>query len=80
MPGFSRRASKDIEELPAPLQEKARALASRLDEEPGLGKKLKGKLEGVRSARLGRSHRLLYTVRDGNVIVVTVTPRRDAYR
>jgi mRNA-degrading endonuclease RelE of RelBE toxin-antitoxin system len=80
MPTWTRRAEKDVAELPDAMQDKARSLASRLDEEPALGKKLKGKLEGVRSARLGRSHRMLYRIVDDRVVVLTVSPRRDAYR
>ncbi len=80
MPGYTRRAEKEIDELPEPLRTRARTLARSLDQQPGLGGKLKGKLTGIRSARLGRSHRLLYTVEDGRVVVLTVGPRRDVYR
>jgi mRNA-degrading endonuclease RelE of RelBE toxin-antitoxin system len=80
MPGYTRRAEKDLDALPAAMQEKARALAGRLDQEPSLGKKLKGKLHTLRSARLGRSHRILYTVVEGRIIVVAITDRKDAYR
>ena len=80
MPAYSRRAEKDLAALPPAMQEKARAIASRLDQEPGLGKKLKGKLQTLRSTRVGRSHRIVYTVVDGRVVVVAVTDRKDAYR
>lgn len=80
MPGFTRRAEKDIDELPEPLRTRAKTLAHSLDQQPALGAKLKGKLEGIRSARLGRSHRLLYRIEGGRVIVLSVSPRRDAYR
>ena len=80
MPNYTRRAEKDIAELPVQMQEKARALADRLDSEPALGKKLVGKLTGKRSARLGRSHRLIYTVKGSDVTVLTVSARKDAYR
>jgi mRNA-degrading endonuclease RelE of RelBE toxin-antitoxin system len=62
------------------MQVKARAVAARLDEEPGLGKKLKGKLQNLRSARLGRSHRIIYTVVNGRIVIVALTDRKDAYR
>jgi len=61
------------------LREKAEAIMNRLDQEPALGKKLAGALKGLRSARLGRSHRIIYTVRD-EVVVLTVSRRKDAYR
>lgn len=81
MPNWSRRAEKDLAGLPPALQEKARAIIARLDSEPGLGKKLLGPLAGLRSARLGRAHRIIYEVRqDGLAHVLTISPRRDAYR
>jgi mRNA-degrading endonuclease RelE of RelBE toxin-antitoxin system len=80
MPRLSKRASRDLEQLPGPLRERAEGIISRLDLEPSLGKKLLGALAGLRSARLGRSHRILYRITSDGVFVVTVSPRRDAYR
>lgn len=80
MPCYTRRAEKDIAALPASLQTKARALAERLDSEPALGKKLVGKLHGKRSARLGRTYRIVYMVTPKGALVLTVSPRKDAYR
>jgi mRNA-degrading endonuclease RelE of RelBE toxin-antitoxin system len=79
MPRVTKRAKRDLEALPAPLRAKAEAIIARLDQEPALGKKLVGDLKGLRSARLGRSHRIIYTIRD-EVAVLTVAPRKDAYR
>ena len=72
------RAQKDFLALPQPLQVKARDLIKRLDAEPALGKKLLGKLEGLRSAQLGRTHRIVYRV--DPVVVLSIPNRRDAYR
>ena len=81
MPSVSRRAEKDLALLPDVLREKAEAIIARLDQDPGLGKKLLGPLKGIRSTRLGRSHRILYEVRrDGTAHVLTVAQRRDVYR
>lgn len=80
MPGYTRRAEKDLAAMPLAMQDKARTIARRLDEEPALGKKLKGKLQNLRSARLGRSHRIVYAVIDGRIVVVAITDRKDAYR
>ena len=79
MPRITKRALRDLEDLPPSLREKAEAIMNRLDQEPALGKKLAGALKGLRSARLGRSHRIIYTVRD-EVVVLTVSRRKDAYR
>ena len=76
---LTRRAEKDLEELPEALQEKARNIISQLDEDPALGKKLLGALAGKRSARLGRTHRIIY-VTEPAITVLTISPRRDAYR
>jgi len=80
VPLLTKRAAKDLERLPARLQENAKKIIRRLDDEPALGKKLLGQLEGKRSARLGRSHRILYTAAQGQVVVLTITPRKDAYK
>lgn len=80
MPKLTRRAMKDLEQLPPSLRGKAKQLILRLDDEPSLGKKLVGKLDGKRATRLGRSHRIIYTAQDGEVIVLTVIARKDAYR
>lgn len=80
MPLLTARARKDLQGLPEPLRSHARALCSRLDAEPSLGKKLQGRLQGVRSAQLGRSHRILYRIEATGVTVLAIHPRRDAYR
>jgi mRNA-degrading endonuclease RelE of RelBE toxin-antitoxin system len=81
MPALSRRAEKDLAELPDALRAKAMAIIARLDAEPGIGKKLLGPLKGIRSARLGRSHRILYETQPGGMAhVLTVSQRRDVYR
>ena len=77
---LSRRALKDLSELPAPLQEKAREILARLDADPNQGKKLLGALKGLRSARLGSSYRILYGLEASGPVVRTILPRRDAYR
>lgn len=80
MPELSKRALRDLDSLPDPLRTRAEGIINRLDSEPALGKKLLGALAGYRSARLGRSHRIIYRVTGQGVFVVTVSPRRDAYR
>jgi mRNA-degrading endonuclease RelE of RelBE toxin-antitoxin system len=80
MPELSKRALSDLDSLPGPLRVRAQGIIDRLDSEPALGKKLLGALAGLRSARLGRSHRIIYRVTGQGVFVVTVSPRRDAYR
>lgn len=80
MPRMSRRAQKELSNLPGPLREKAEELMRRLDDEPALGKKLLGGLKDLRSARLGRTHRIIYKVSDEGVAVVTIAPRKDSYK
>ena len=80
MAELARRAKKDLDNLPPTLATKAREIIRRLDAEPHLGRKLVGPLQGKRSARLGRSHRIIYTASDGKIIVLTISHRRDAYR
>lgn len=80
MPKLTRGARKEIDRLPEALADKAHELIRRLDDQPALGKKLVGRLVGKRSARLGRSHRIIYTASDGSVVVLAVRARKDAYR
>lgn len=80
MPTWTRRALKDLESIPEPMRGRVRAVAGRLDEEPGLGTKLKGKLTGNRSARVGRSYRIIYQLDTTGPLVKTVRPTRDSYR
>jgi len=78
MAELSKRALNDLASLPEALQEKARTLIGRLEDEPALGKKLLGPLAGRRSLWLGRSHRIIY--RTDPIFVIAIPPRRDAYR
>lgn len=80
MPRLTNRAKKDLGKLPSNIASKAHAIIERLDDDPTLGRKLLGALRGKRSARLGRSHRIIYTAATGDVIVLTIGPRRDVYR
>lgn len=80
MAKLTRRAKKDLDDLPAQLADKAKAVIRRLDSEPALGKKLLGPLAGKRSARLGRSHRIIYEASEGAIVVLTIADRKDAYR
>lgn len=62
------------------MRSKVRALARQLDEQPGLGFKLVGRLAGNRSINVGRSHRLIYSVEESGVLVKTIRGRKDNYR
>ena len=80
MAKLTKRARKDLDALPASLSNKAKAIIRRLDDEPALGKKLLGQLQGKRSTRLGRSHRIIYSADSGTIIVLTIADRKDVYR
>ena len=80
MPKLTRGAKKQLEKLPPQLSTKAHELIRRLDGELHPGKKLVGPPKGKRTARLGRTHRIIYEETEGYVVVLTVGPRRDVYR
>ena len=80
MPELSRSAAKSLRALPAAQRRRAMEIIRRLDQHPAFGKKLQGNLRGFRSARLGRSHRIIYRVSDDVIRVTAITPRKDAYR
>jgi len=79
MARLTKNAEKALVDLPALLQTKAKNIIAQLDSEPALGKKLVGALSGKRSARLGRTHRIIY-VTEPEIVVLAITLRRDAYR
>ncbi len=80
MTRLTKRADKDLSQLPEQFAQKAKELIRRLAAEPALGKKLQGSLDGQRSARLGRSHRVIYTLSGSDIVVLTIVARKDAYR
>ena len=80
MPKLTKRAQKDLDALPQALASKAREIILRLDKQPALGKKLMSPLEGKRSVRLGRSHRMIYQLVEGDVVLLTIAARKDVYR
>ena len=80
MATLSQRAQKDLADLPKELRDKAENIIGRLDAEPALGKKLLGALAGKRSARLGRSYRIIYELLDDGPFIITIRIRRDVYR
>lgn len=77
---LSRVAARDLERLAAPVRRKADEVLAQLERGELPGKKLLGALEGLRSARVARTHRLIYKVVDGEAFVVAIPLRRDAYR
>ena len=80
MTRLTNRANRDLSKLPDPFAGKAKELIRRLAVEPALGKKLQGPLDGQRSARLGRSHRIIYTLSGSDIVVLTIVARKDADR
>lgn len=80
MPRWTRRAEKDLEDVPAAMRKKIDAVIARLDTEPLLGKKLKGKLSDRRSVPVARSYRVVYSTDEEGQIIHTISLRKDAYR
>lgn len=80
MPRWTRRAEKDLEDIPVAMRKKVDAVVARLDGEPHLGKKLKGRLSDRRSVPVARSYRIVYSTDEDGPIIHTVSLRKDAYR
>jgi mRNA-degrading endonuclease RelE of RelBE toxin-antitoxin system len=80
MPRWTRRARRDFEGSPEPLKSKILAAIDKLDSDPSSGSKLQGKLSGLRSVRVGRSYRVVYSLESDGPLVRTMGPRRDVYR
>lgn len=77
---FSRTAAKGYGKLPQHVRSACadllRALASGMIQ----GHKLKGELEGLRSLRVGRGHRLVYRQTETEIQVIDIGPRGDVYK
>lgn len=73
---FTKLASKDVKKLSPKLQQKLKdILRTRLAIDPYSGKPLMGELKGFYSMRLSYKDRILYTVRDDELLVVVVRAR-----
>ena len=74
-------ATKELRRVAKPNRTRIVAAIDRRAEAPYLGSALKGDLRGLRR-RCGGDYRVVYAVRDDEliVLVVRVANRRDAYR
>lgn len=79
-PRLTRRARNDLEALPDTVRDAVLETLTAIAADPErAGKKLVGRLQGLRSARVG-NYRVLYTVEAGQVIVRAIRHRAVAYR
>lgn len=78
---FSRAARSHVADLEPHVAEAVLDAVTDLEGEPEVGKRLRGRLEGLRSLRIG-SYRVIYEIRDRGktVRVVAVLHRERAYR
>ena len=73
---FTRQAEKDLRRLTAKLQEKVREiLRKRVAVDPYCGKALVGDLRGYYSLRITYKDRLVYTIRDEQLLVIVIRAR-----
>ena len=77
---LTKTADKQLKRLQRDVSERVGGAIRTLALEPTAGKRLTGNLKGGWSYRAGRSYRIVYEIRGGDVLVLTITPRRDAYR
>ncbi len=77
---LTRRARDDLRALPETARNAVLETLMALERDPeGMGKRLVGRLEGLRSARVG-AYRVLYTLESGNVVVQAIRHRAVAYQ
>lgn len=70
---FTRQAAKDIRKLSAKLQVKLKdILRHRLAADPYSGKALVGDLKGYYSVRLSHKDRVVYSIHDGDLLVLVM--------
>jgi mRNA interferase RelE/StbE len=76
---LTRRAKKDISELPGTVREAVLESLVLIELEPeAMGKRLLGRMRGLWSARVG-NYRVLYTIEQSGVIVRAIRHRAVAY-
>ena len=76
---LTRRARRDLEQLPAVIREAVLETLDLIAVDPeGTGKKLVGRLNGLWSARVG-NYRILYTVEPAGAIIRAIRHRAIAY-
>lgn len=74
------RVKTTLDSFPEEFRKKAVGVIWKLPEEVSLGRKLKGALSNERSAPLGRSHRIMYSIENDVVTVLAILARRDSFR
>jgi len=73
---FTKQAEKDIRKLNPKLLNKLKdILRNRIATTPHAGKPLAGELKGYYSVRLSYQDRIVYTVRDDELVVIVVRAR-----
>jgi len=73
---FTRQAEKDIAKLTPKLRSKLKDIVrNRLAVDPHSGKPLIGRLQGYYSMRLTYQDRIVYSIRDDELLVVVVRAR-----
>ena len=76
---LTRRAKRDIIELPGTVREAVLESLVLIELEPeAMGKRLVGRMNGLWSARVG-NYRVLYTIEQSGVIVRAIRHRGVAY-
>lgn len=77
---LTRNAKRQLEALPNKIREAVLETLVSIKREPEvMGKRLVGRLDGLRAARIG-SYRVLYTIESTGVIVRSIRHRGVAYR
>lgn len=77
---LTRRARDDLRALPETARNAVLETLMALERDPeGMGKRLVGRLEGLRSARVG-AYRSLYTLESTIVVVRAIRHRAVAYQ
>jgi mRNA interferase RelE/StbE len=76
----TRRFEKDLRRLPTDLKRRIDTGVRMLENNPGIGKRLRGELEGTMSLRIG-DYRVLYAVQESGrlVVLLTVAHRSGVY-
>jgi addiction module RelE/StbE family toxin len=70
---FTKQAAKDVKQLTPKLQQKLKdILRTRVAMTPHEGKPLAGDLKGYYSVRLSYKDRIVYSIRDDELVVVIV--------
>ena len=75
---YHSQVKKEVKRIPVSWRRRIERVIDELAKEPEKGKRLRGKLEGVRSHRAGNYH-IVYIIENKVLHILSISHRRNVY-